>query len=37
VEAFCDATARIEVDGEPLGALPLEVTVMPGALDVLAP
>ena len=28
---------RIEVDGEPLGTLPLEITVVPGALTVLAP
>ena len=37
IEAFCDDTARIEVDGEPLGSLPLEITVMPRAIDVLAP
>jgi len=27
----------LDVDGEPLGRLPIEVEVMPGALDVLAP
>lgn len=37
VEAFCDERALIEVDGEPLGALPLDITVMPRAIDVLAP
>lgn len=37
VEAYCDETASIEVDGEPLGSLPLEITVMPRAIDVLAP
>jgi diacylglycerol kinase family enzyme len=28
---------RIEVDGEPLGSLPLEITVLPKRLKVLAP
>jgi YegS/Rv2252/BmrU family lipid kinase len=37
VEALCDQPASIEVDGEPLGRLPLEITVMPRAIDVLAP
>jgi YegS/Rv2252/BmrU family lipid kinase len=30
-------TTRIEVDGEPLGTLPLEVTVLPASLKVVAP
>jgi YegS/Rv2252/BmrU family lipid kinase len=37
IQAFCDEVASIEVDGEPLGSLPLEITVMPRAIDVLAP
>jgi diacylglycerol kinase family enzyme len=28
---------RIEVDGEPLGTLPVEVTVLPRRLRVIAP
>jgi YegS/Rv2252/BmrU family lipid kinase len=37
VVAESEAQVRIEVDGEPLGTLPLEVTVVPQALTVLAP
>jgi YegS/Rv2252/BmrU family lipid kinase len=37
VEAFSEGAARIEVDGEPLGELPIEIDVMPGAIEVLAP
>jgi len=37
VVAESDEEVRIEVDGEPLGTLPLEITVAPGALTVLAP
>jgi YegS/Rv2252/BmrU family lipid kinase len=37
VRAESDETVRIEIDGEPLGALPLEVTVLPGAMRVVCP
>lgn len=35
--AESDQQVRIELDGEPLGTLPLEITVVPAALTVLAP
>ena len=34
IEARSAETVSIEVDGEPLGALPVEITVLPGALRV---
>ncbi len=37
IEAESEAEVRIEVDGEPLGTLPLAVEVVPGCLTVLAP
>jgi YegS/Rv2252/BmrU family lipid kinase len=37
VVAQSQQEVRIEVDGEPLGTLPLEITVVPQALTVLAP
>ncbi len=37
VVAESEEEVRIEMDGEPLGTLPLEITVAPGALTVLAP
>jgi len=36
VMADSEEEVRIEVDGEPVGTLPLEITVVPGALTVLA-
>lgn len=36
-EAADGGAVRIEVDGEPLGALPLEIMVLPGRLPVLVP
>ena len=35
--AEADEPVRIEIDGEPLGTLPLEITVIPEALSVLIP
>ncbi len=35
--AEADEPVRIEIDGEPLGTLPLEITVLPQALSVLVP
>jgi YegS/Rv2252/BmrU family lipid kinase len=37
VEAVSDEPAHIEVDGEPLGRLPIDISVMPAAIEVLAP
>ena len=37
VEANSTETTLIEIDGEPLGRLPIEVTVMPAALRILLP
>ncbi len=37
LHAEADEPVRIEIDGEPLGALPLEVTVLPRRLPVLVP
>lgn len=37
VQASAVADARIEVDGEPLGRLPLSITVLPKALTVMFP
>lgn len=37
VSAESDETVLIEIDGEPLGMLPLEITVLPGAIPVLYP
>ena len=37
VEAFGPPSVRVEVDGEPLGSLPLRVEVLEGALSLLAP
>jgi len=37
LEAESSETVRIEVDGEPLGTLPVEITVLPKALRVSAP
>lgn len=36
IEAESEAETLIEVDGEPLGMLPLEITVLPGILPVIA-
>ncbi|HEX5481409.1 MAG TPA: diacylglycerol kinase family protein [Terriglobia bacterium] len=36
IEAQAEAETLIEVDGEPLGMLPLEITVLPGILPVIA-
>ena len=37
VAATSPDTTRIEVDGEPLGSLPLEITILPKRLKVLVP
>jgi YegS/Rv2252/BmrU family lipid kinase len=37
VEAASDEPAHVEIDGEPLGTLPVEISVLPRALDVLVP
>jgi YegS/Rv2252/BmrU family lipid kinase len=37
IEAFGPPAVRLEVDGEPLGALPARIEVVEGALSVLAP
>ncbi len=37
VLAESDETVLIEIDGEPLGMLPLEITVLPGAIRVVYP
>ncbi len=37
LRAEADGETKIEIDGEPLGRLPLEVTVLPGRLKVIAP
>ena len=37
VHAVSDDLALIEIDGEPLGRLPIEISVLPGAIRVLLP
>lgn len=37
LHAEADEAVRLEIDGEPLGTLPLEITVLPRLLPVLAP
>ena len=37
VEAESDEPVRVEVDGEALGSLPLEITLLPGALPFVLP
>jgi len=37
VRADSQESARCEIDGEPLGRLPIEITVIPEAIRVLAP
>lgn len=37
IQADSKETALIEIDGEPLGRLPIEIEIMPGAIRVLMP
>jgi diacylglycerol kinase (ATP) len=37
IEALGPPAVRLEVDGEPLGALPVRIEVLEGALSMLAP
>jgi len=37
VEAFSSEPALVEIDGEPLGRLPIEVSILPNAIRVLLP
>ena len=37
IEALGPPAVRLEVDGEPLGALPARIEVLEGALSLLAP
>lgn len=37
IEADSEETVRVEVDGEALGTLPVEITLLPGALPFLMP
>lgn len=37
IEAACGESALIEIDGEPLGRLPIEISIVPSAIRVLMP